>query len=123
MDQNTKMEAQQKGVDPALLAYAKQKTDKVDQYDMQRSRTKDEKQVALREQEALLQERIEKAQYDMDKAKKQRENMGIAKDEAPVPVETTIIKPAGSSIVSPRGDMQLGRSMNRQAAEIQLQNE
>jgi hypothetical protein len=43
MDQNTKMEAQQKGVDPALLAYAKQKTDKVDQYDMQRSRTKDEK--------------------------------------------------------------------------------
>ncbi len=60
----------------------------------------------------------------MDKAKKLREDMGITKEEAPVPVETTVTKPElGLGIVSPRNNNQQDRSMNRQAAEILLQNE
>ena len=53
----------------------------------------------------MLQERIEKAQYDMEKAKRLREDMGITKEEAPVPVETTVTKPElGLGIVSPRNN-------------------
>ena len=51
--------------------------------------------MALAEQEAMLQERIEKAQADMEHAKKLREDMGIVKEDAPMPVETTTMKPAG----------------------------
>jgi len=43
----------------------------------------------------MLQERIEKAQADMEHAKKLREDMGIVKEEAPMPVETTVTKPVG----------------------------
>ena len=61
MDQKTTVQANMMGVDPALLAYQRQKTDKLDEHESLKSRTKNEKQVALAEQEALLQERIEKA--------------------------------------------------------------
>lgn len=114
------------GVDAELLAYQAQKADKVDEYDQQRGRSKTEKEMALAEQEAMLQERIEKAQADMEHAKKLREDMGIVKEDAPMPVETTTVKPAGgfnsSQIMSPKGDAG-HRGMNRQAAELQLKNE
>ena len=43
MDQKTTVQANMMGVDPALLAYQRQKTDKLDEHESLKSRTKNEK--------------------------------------------------------------------------------
>lgn len=58
---------------------------------MLRQRTRDEKKAALVDQEAVLQERIDKANDEMRKAIQIREEMGLIKDDkAPAGVETNV---------------------------------
>ena len=60
-----------------------------------RNRTKEDKKQALAEQEALLQERIDRAQIEMQKAIQIREEMGMQKDEsrqAAAAVETQVTR-------------------------------
>ena len=92
------------------MAYREQKHDKVVNDNLISQRTLDQKKIALVDQEAALQERIDKAQSDMEKAKQLRDKMGIVKEEKPAPVETVVTKPANfggsannhSGFVSPR---------------------
>ena len=64
-DEDIKVEAAKKGLNKELLAYQRQKTDKTQEFEQMRNRTKEDKKQALAEQEALLQERIDKAQMEM----------------------------------------------------------
>ena len=60
-DFNVQREAVAKNVDPALVAYQRQKTDTVKVADNLRQRTDDQKQVDLMNREQALQERIDAA--------------------------------------------------------------
>ena len=86
-DETIQREAEEKGVDPALLAYSKQKKDKVQDNELMKQRTMQQKQEALVEQEQLLQNRINKANEDMEKAKKLREDLGGLQNQTQAPVK------------------------------------
>ena len=60
-DFNVQREAVAKNVDPALVAYQRQKTDTVKVADNLRQRTDDQKQVDLMNREQALQDRIDAA--------------------------------------------------------------
>ena len=66
-------EAEQKRIDPALVAYQRQKTDTQKGADMLRQRTDEQKQADLMNREMALQERIDEANEQMLKAKNVRE--------------------------------------------------
>ena len=88
-DEKIQLEAEYKGVDPALLAYQKQKDDVNKEQEALKQRSRDEKKYALAIQEAALQERIDKAREDMEKAAMVREQMGF--ENNPRKVEATAI--------------------------------
>ena len=60
-DFNVQREAVAKNVDPALVAYQRQKTDTVKVADNLRQRNEDQKQADLMSREQALQERIDAA--------------------------------------------------------------
>ena len=68
-DSEIREEANERGVDTALLAYAYQKQGTLDHHDMIQARSQEEKQTALAQQENALQARIDKAAKDMEQAK------------------------------------------------------
>lgn len=47
-------EAEELGVDPQLLAYSRQKQDKIEDAEAMRQRTQDQKELALAQQEKML---------------------------------------------------------------------
>jgi hypothetical protein len=67
-DPKVKEKAEREKKDAALLAYAHQKNYVSQNNDIVKQRTRDEKKMALMEQEQALQDRIDKAAAEMERA-------------------------------------------------------